>query len=153
MNAAATLGLLCEVLPIIATSGTDRLSELYRDYLDWIWGMAPAHFWFFIRGLAALGISASLCWLAFFRFNSRLSAIQFGACLLGLLATMELPLESLALGRTAKGWLFSFSVLGLLTLPSALAWLLVRKEGPRKLVAAAIYLSLIVLFCFDLWRK
>jgi hypothetical protein len=137
---------------VVWSQGHDKLSELYQEYLNWVGGMAPAKFWFVVRAFVVLGIPATLCSLVFFRFNCRVSPVQFAVCLLGFFITMELPIELVPLSRTAKGWLFAFSVLGIATLPWGLAWLLARKEGWRKVIAFSFYFILVVLFISNLFR-
>lgn len=138
---------------VIWSQGQDNLSESYQNYLNWVAGMGSAKFWFVIRAFGMLGISTTLCALVFFRFNCRVSAVQWAVCLLGCFLSMELPIELIPLSRTAKGWLFAFSVLGIATLPWGLAWLLARKDGWRKVIALSFCCILGVLFISNFFRN
>lgn len=144
--------LFAGTLSVESANTGDIAREIYDRYLDGVASMSPPVYWTIIRLFVALGLSAGTCALSYFRFGSRLIPVQLACCLLGFFIAMEAPIEIPRLGRTGRGWLFAFALLGDATLPWALAWLVVNKAGWRIFVAIVFYGALLVLLILSLRR-
>jgi len=133
--------------------GADIFITGYQNYVKWVDNLSFAQFWFPVRCTIILAIPLIMCAFVFVYCRCRFVVVEYAFCLLGILIALQVPLNKIVLGVTAKAWLFAFSVFGLITLPWALSWLLARKVRSRKIVAGMMYVAIGVFWICTLWRN
>lgn len=114
-------------------------------------------FWFLVRIAFAL-IIQTVAAAEIFRANNNvllpgaLMAIQWIICAIVFFVIIALPLESIAIQKTAQGWILMIALTAIVVLPWRLSFYLVPLERHRRVVASLIYVVISALFLAQISR-
>jgi len=153
-RAAFAITSACLLVASPACVSPDPLARAWQHSLERGAAMGGAGLLLLLRLAVFLEVACIACGLSLRRTNKlpdgNREALQWVIAATSFMLALLLPLSALPIYGESRGFVALCSLLAVAVLPYVLSGLLVRRAGPRQVLAAMLYLGIVVLLASQL---